>query len=725
MVRGSATRKRATATGYLAISRRFGFDSENYHHLTIQDTIDNVGQTVLGLSLGCARCHDHKFDPISMNDYYALYGIFDSSRYAFPGSEQKQQVRAMLPLVPPDESLPRWRTFDARVSDLAKAIEKKHETPPKAILRSLHDIDGDFELQAPASGGSNGVLVPPWLYHGKIAVTTAAQSPFRHVYSRGKVGVAVPWDAGRYRIVQALYPRRTRETCTSLHVNLDFRVDVEQAGTNGVHRFWIGALPASPAVAVLISAGAISLASGKTTERIGAFQTKEWQSLQLDLDLRAGTVSGRVGNRERSIAFRSKPFSAGWPGRIDAAGMDAVAPESDAGHAELKLPALEFDNFAARETPIAPQQPAAGEDPNEKAIAAPHEELNALIGNGPFPMTYGMAEGTPHDVPVQMRGEPDRAGAVVRRGFIRALGGGPLPESTSGSGRLELAKWLTREDNPLAARVMVNRIWQYHFGHGLVGTPNDFGERGSPPSHPELLDYLAHRFVRSGWSIKEMHRLLVLSSTFQQSSALDFSRGDPARHAQSGELFSPFARRRLSAEELRDAILATSGELDRKLAREHPFSSPITWAYTQHAPFSAVYDHDKRSVYLMTQRIKRHPFLALFDGADPNAATAERATTTVPTQALFFLNSRFVHMKAEKCAAILCSERPDERGRVDLAWHTVLERPPTEQERTEASEFLRDYRSELAAMGQNDVELHAIAAYVRTLFGSNEFVYLD
>ena len=101
----------ATATGYLAISRRFGFDSENYHHLTIQDTIDTVGQTVLGLSLGCARCHDHKFDPISMNDYYALYGIFDSSRYAFPGSEQKQQVRAMLPLLPPEESVSRWRGF--------------------------------------------------------------------------------------------------------------------------------------------------------------------------------------------------------------------------------------------------------------------------------------------------------------------------------------------------------------------------------------------------------------------------------------------------------------------------------------------------------------------------------------------------------------------------------------------------------------------------------------
>ena len=482
-----------------------------------------------------------------------------------------------------------------RITALAKTIEKNLETPPKAVLRSLHDVDGDFEIQTQASGGSNGVLVPPWLYHGKIAVTTTAQSPFRHVYSRGKVGVAVPADAGHYRIIQALYPQRTRETCRSLHVNLDFRVGGEQSGTNGVHRFWIGARPDSPAVEVLISTGAISLARGATSERIGPLPTKEWQSLQLDLDLRAGTVSGRVGSLEHSIAFSSKPFLAGWPGRVDIVGMDAIVPPSEKNHTELRLPALEFDNFAVSESPIAPPKPVERDNRNSTTIAAAQSELNELLVNGPFPMTYGMAEGTPHDVPVQMRGEPDRPGAIVPRGFIKALGGGPLPESTSGSGRLELANWLTRTESPLAARVMVNRIWQYHFGHGLVRTPNDFGTRGSAPTHPELLDYLAINFMRSGWSIKVMHRLLVLSSTYQQSSAADFSQGDPARHARGGELFSPFARRRLSAEELRDSILETSRELDQTLSRGHPFPSPLSWAYTQHAPFSALYDHNKRS----------------------------------------------------------------------------------------------------------------------------------
>ncbi|MFN9974776.1 MAG: DUF1549 domain-containing protein, partial [Phycisphaerae bacterium] len=141
-----------TATGYLAISRRFGFDSENYHHLTIQDTIDTLGQSVLGLSIGCARCHDHKFDDISMADYYGLYGIFDSTRYAFPGSEQKQKFRSMVPLVPPDQSIPVWREFDRRVASLVQQLDRQKQPVTTAILRSLHDMDGDFEMQAPAAG---------------------------------------------------------------------------------------------------------------------------------------------------------------------------------------------------------------------------------------------------------------------------------------------------------------------------------------------------------------------------------------------------------------------------------------------------------------------------------------------------------------------------------------------------------------------------------------------
>ena len=920
-----ATRQRyaecATATGFLAVSRRFGFDSENYHHLTIQDTIDTLGQTVLGLSLGCARCHDHKFDPVSMNDYYALYGIFDSSRYAFPGSEQKQQVRAMLPLLPASESQPRWQAFDAHVAALEAKLERENQPVPKAIIRSLHDVDGDFELQAPAAGGSNGVLVPPWLYQGKIAVTTSAQSPFRHAHPGGRVGVSVPSDAGIYRIAQAIYPVRSSETCDLIHVNLDFRVSPGPVQPSAVHRFWVGAQPKSPAVEVLISADQISLRTGGATERIGTVQEKKWQSLQLALDLRGRTVSGSVGAPGQLTKFTQRPFSACWSGRIDLVVLDAAALPATGAGTKVMLPPIEFDNFAIQESPIPPasteiaaaselatigelpdraklaaqlrelsgfdgdfemqekDRPPAdpwGAGPNsivkvtpraqspyhnlfaagalgiampnrgeydgfgrwlptvwtaehtgrlfasfdfrcaskdaggdgswryyvghgpgnsaavelfwnggefvrrsgdaresvapiaigqwyqvqlaldlkartyrgviaslkgrtefdgkmasgwdgtidhtfidsfghrggvrpaldadnfvigtavlaplgktearvgkddlaarrlkaaairqelaaiEKSARAARDELDAALADGPCAMTYGVAEGTPHDVRVQLRGEPERPGALVPRGFIKALGGGPLAADTPGSGRLELAHWLSRPDNPLAARVMVNRIWQYHFGHGLVKTPNDFGVRGLPPSHPELLDHLASGFIRSGWSVKAMHRLLILSSSYQQASLAGADHRDQARSRRTRPICS-----RLSS---------GGGSLPRSCATRFSRSaaslieprragtrSRHRWAGVTPSTrrTSAVYDHDKRSVYLMTQRIKRHPFLALFDGADPNATTAERSTTTVPTQALFFLNDPFVHAKAERCAARLLATTAERTG---------------------------------------------------------------
>ena len=146
-----------------------------------------------------------------MRDYYALYGIFDSSRYAFPGSEQKQKVRAMAPLLPTGEWQPKWQEFESRVATLSATLAQAKQSVPAAILRPLSGQDGDFEMQAPAAGGSNGVLVTPWLYEGKLAVTSAAQSPFANLHPRGKVGVSAAADAGDYRLEQALYPRRNSD----------------------------------------------------------------------------------------------------------------------------------------------------------------------------------------------------------------------------------------------------------------------------------------------------------------------------------------------------------------------------------------------------------------------------------------------------------------------------------------------------------------------------------
>src|SRR6185436_3191297 len=223
----------------------------------------------------------------------------------------------------------------------------------------------------------------------------------------------------------------------------------------------------------------------------------------------------------------------------------------------------------------------------------------------------------------------------------------------------------------LTARVMVNRIWQGHFGRGIVATPSDFGTRGAAPTHPELLDWLAATFVEQGWSVKAIHRLVMSSAVYQQTSvAADVRRLTSSTGRKKQSLltsaatkengYSPFPRRRLEAEEIRDTLLALSGELDREPGEGHPFPAENT-SFTQHTPFKAVYDSKKRSVYLMTQRIQRHPFLALFDGPDANASTPERANSTIPTQSLYFLNDPFFHARAESFARRLLAEPESER----------------------------------------------------------------
>jgi len=286
-----------------------------------------------------------------------------------------------------------------------------------------------------------------------------------------------------------------------------------------------------------------------------------------------------------------------------------------------------------------------------------------------------------------------------------------------------LADWLTRSGNPLTARVIVNRIWQHHFGQGLVVTENDFGIRGSAPTHPELLDWLASRFIEGGWSIKSLHRLIMSSQAYQRSS----SQSEACAAVDPGNtLLWRFGRRRLDAEEIRDSLLVVSGRLDSSPGEGHPFPPVHAWGYTQHKPFMEIYESTKRSVYLMTPRLGRHPFLALFDGADANASTPDRAVTTVPTQALFWMNDPLVHEESQAFAERLLGE-PDPGARVELAYRTALTRRPDAAETAAGRSFVDRY---LAGLEGTDApaerhELLAWAAFARTLIASNEFVYID
>src|SRR5262245_33585726 len=534
------------ATGYLANARRFGSYDDLGNglpypwYLTYEDTIDNLGRTFLGLTINCARCHDHKFDPVTQADYYALYGFFQSTRYPWPGIELDKVQRNLVPLVPADR------------------------------------------------------------------VEAVARDRRAHV------------------------------------VGVDTRIKELPAGKDGADR-------AAKAAGIFsdTTAAAIKARADKLVEAIKAAR-----------------------KAKEDVEKQPLPYETAY------------------------------------------------------AVAERKAEGKRKVGNAC----------------IQIKGDPDRLGPEVPRRFPTVLGGKTLPADAKGSGRLELANWIVDSKNPLTARVMVNRLWQHHFGRGLVPTPSDFGNQGQPPTHRELLDFLATRFVASGWSVKAMHRLMVLSRTYQMASevASDESRvtskDNPRpsslvpRHSADpdNQLLWKFRRQRLDAESIRDTLLSVSGALDRSSGGPHPFPAMPSWNYTQHNPFKAVYETDRRSVYLMTQRIQRHPFLALFDGADTNASTATRTTSTTPLQALYLMNDPFVHAWARGFAKRILSEQADDMARIERAYVLLFGRPPTAEEVAAGREYLiRVFQKFRSGVPTDQVPAKAWESLSRALFLSNEFVYLD
>ena len=272
--------------------------------------------------------------------------------------------------------------------------------------------------------------------------------------------------------------------------------------------------------------------------------------------------------------------------------------------------------------------------------------------------------------------------------------------------------------------MFVNRVWQWHFGRGLVATSSDFGTRGELPSHPELLDWLTTRFVKSGWSLKELHRQILRSRVYQLAGTDDpaSNRADP-----ENRLLGHYPRRGLDAESIRDAMLAVSDRLDRTMPAGHPFPDVNTWGFTIHAPFHAVYDSDYRSIYLMIQRNRRHPFLALFDAADPNLSVGERLPTTTPTQTLYLMNSPFVHTQSEAFARRLLAAPGDDAARIRLAFETAHGRVPEDAVVADSLAFLKAYRAKAAERGQKPEQemVAAWAAFSRVLLTANAFLFVD
>jgi hypothetical protein len=327
----------------------------------------------------------------------------------------------------------------------------------------------------------------------------------------------------------------------------------------------------------------------------------------------------------------------------------------------------------------------------QRALVPPDAAHGAVEGGVP-----GSPHAGTHDARVHVRGRYDRLGDLVPRRFPAVLAGDRQPPITQGSGRRELAEWLTDPKNPLTARVLVNRIWQHHCGEGIVRTPSNFGALGERPTHPELLDWLTSRFVESGWSVKAMHRLVMLSATYQQSStpSAEALRLDP-----DNRLFSRQTRRRLTAEELRDSLLAVAGRLDRAPG----------------GPADRDFARPRRTVYQMTVRSDRSGFGPLFDAADPTAPVDRRTESTVAPQALFLLNHPFAREQAKALAKRLLAEPAgDNAERIGRAYRLAYGRPPTAAEVRVGRELLRGSPDEAAW-----------AAYCEVLLCTNELMFVD
>jgi hypothetical protein len=339
----------------------------------------------------------------------------------------------------------------------------------------------------------------------------------------------------------------------------------------------------------------------------------------------------------------------------------------------------------------------------QKAKNALTEEQKKKKVAPKYPFAHAIKEGSPVTMKVHIRGNPATLAEEAPRGFLSILAGEKQEPITKGSGRLELAKCIASRDNPLTARVMVNRIWKHHFGKGIVRTPSNFGALGERPTHPELLDHLASRFIASGWSIKALHREIMLSSVYQLGSRFD------ARNEEAdgdNKLVWRMNRRRLEVESWRDAMLAVSGKLDATMG------GPSTDLANP--------DNRRRTLYGMVSRHELNPLLRLFDFPDPNITSDARTVTTVPLQQLFVLNSEFMVRNAKALAARLASLEEDDAARIRQAFVLLYGRSATEREVNVGLAFLSG-----GNVSEGDASLSRWDQYAQVLLSANEFMFVD
>ncbi|MEZ6072085.1 MAG: DUF1553 domain-containing protein [Pirellulales bacterium] len=636
------------ATGFLAVGPK-NLDNQDKELLrmdTVDEQLDTVGRALLGLTIGCARCHDHKWDPITTRDYYAMAGILRSTKTLTPGNVSGI-VESPLPV---DAE---WQAaLDAHAKKLANADSRS-----KAAQIKLSRAEQRFKNRLMEIGktvdDTDAVLHGDWVRSSSV---------------RGFLGNGYLHDDNK---------DKGTKTAT-----FDARLAVP-----GEHEVWFFFTPASnratnTPVVVRHADGEAAL----TVDETVLPDNVQYVHLGTYRFVSTASVSVSTADTNGHVVIDAVVF-------VPTA--DAVAADSSLGNEQLTA-----DIEAA-----------------QKAVAQLEADRKALDAAAPSPQPLAMVvrdEDVTDDCPLCIRGDVHKLGDPVPRAAIAALAPSGMSDIAATSGRRELADWITAPENPLTARVIVNRVWHHLFGTGLVRSVDDFGTTGQPPSHPALLDTLAADFVADGWSLKRLIRRLMLTRTYALGSRDDASSIAIDRDSR---LLWRANRRRADAEVIRDSLLFVAGRLDT--SRGGPSLRDDT-----ESEFGYEFTSLRRSVYLPVLRNATPDVLEVFDTANPNLVVGARSTSSLPSQSLLLLNSPLVRESSQAAAErLLEQERLDDAARVQRAWLETLSRPPLPEEMSLALAQVAAARS-APHTPDEDAELAAWASLYHGLFCCLDFQYV-
>ena len=726
------------ATGFLAIGPKVLAepDKEKMVFDLVDEQVDTVGKAFLGQTLSCARCHDHKFDPISQEAYFALVGVFKSTktmstlqtvaRALERGAESQGEAEARRDHA--ERLAAATAARDDAIAAARREVQQRWLRATGAMLAAVGTLPDAPESREAEDGAElANLLVDRDRWGVGIGV----------VRSSGAGPGRVEWtfaveSAGEHEI----RVRSASDEERPVAVSLDGTVIAEAALGRDTGSFFPNGQRWETVARVPLEAGEhrIAFASEEAFPHLDRLAVVPVAMLEAH-DRAVADLAGTIGvPSEALVAFArvaaSHPAFEAWrDGTIDEATLversatllEEIDPQSldEATRAarDLLRQALLEEGGAFAETAIVEADYA---EASREAIASAEEVRAALESSQPPPVAMVLAvadEATPADVALHVRGDHTNApGPPVPRGVPPAISGAAsipaIPPDESG--RQQLAAWMLDPEHPLTARVFVNRVWHWHFGRGLVDTPSDFGTRGGSPSHPELLDRLARDFIASGWDVKALHRRLMTSATYRQASRM---RPDAAAIDPENRLLWRWAPRRIEAEAIRDAMLATSGELDRTIGGSLLAVENFAYVTNDQSGNAANYDAPRRSLYLPVIRNAIYPFFATFDYTDAGLSEGCRARTVIAPQALFMLNSPFVERQSKAWAATLLDAESLDEARIDRAYLEAFGREPSGAERSMGVDFL----AAMSPLGERE----AWALYAQVLLATSEFITLE